>query len=280
MAVKRKKSRRPRKKTLAAQADRHELYELAVQCSESEVDFIDNTFQKIRGTKASILREDFCGTANVCCEWVGRRKSNRAIGVDIDREVLDWGTKNRLSALSKEAYSRIALHQGDVLEAKTEQPNIIAAMNFSYWLFKERKQLKHYFETVHENLAENGILFMDAFGGYDAFREMEEERAVEDGDFTYFWEQEKYDPISGQLICHIHFGFEDNSRLQQAFTYDWRLWTLPEISELLEEAGFSKVTIYWQGWDKDGEADGEFKPIKAGKADADAGWIAYISAEK
>jgi len=280
MATKNRKKKKSLKSTMASKANRHELYELAVQCSESEIEFIDDTFQKIRGKKATLLREDFCGTANVCCEWINRRKHNHAIGVDIDREVLDWGIKHRLSQLSKEAYSRIALFQGNVLDTPTEQPDIISAMNFSYWLFKERSQLKRYFETARKNLGKGGILFMDAYGGYDAFKEVEEEREVEAGNFTYFWEQEKYDPISGQLICHIHFGFPDGSMLKRAFTYDWRLWTLPEIRELLDEAGFSKVTIYWQGWDKDGEPDGHFKPVKPGNADADAGWIAYITAEK
>jgi len=46
----------------------------------------------------------------------------------------------------------------------------------------------------------------------------------------------------------------------------------------LLEAGFSKVTVYWQGWDEDGEPNGEFHPAE--DADADAGWICYLTAEK
>lgn len=272
------KNKKMRKKKLADLADRHELYELAVQCSESEIEFVDATYKAIRGKKAKILREDFCGTANVCCEWVRRRKSNRAIGVDIDQEVLDWGIKNRLSTLSKEQFSRVTLYQDNVLNCKTESPQIISAMNFSYWLFKERKQLKHYFNAVRNALSEDGVFFMDAYGGYDAFKEMEEDREVDGGRFTYFWEQEKYNPISGELLCHIHFSFEDGSLMERAFSYDWRLWTLPEIKELLEEVGFSKTTIYWQGWDEDGEPDAKFKPTTEGQADA--GWICYIIAEK
>ena len=57
------------------------------------------------------------------------------------------------------------------------------------------------------------------------------------------------------------------------------MWTLPEIRELLAEAGFAKVTVYWQGWDASGEeADGEFYP--ATEAEPDAGWICYIVAER
>ncbi|MCU7795856.1 MAG: class I SAM-dependent methyltransferase [Candidatus Thiodiazotropha sp. (ex Myrtea spinifera)] len=274
---KRKKKSSPK---IAESADRHRLYELSVQCSEAEIDFVDDTFKKLRGRRARLLREDFCGTANVCCEWVRRRKFNRAIGVDLDGEVLDWGRTHQLGRLKPSERKRISLLEENVLTVKTEPIEVISAMNFSYWLFKERKQLKRYFKRVHSQLADDGILFMDAYGGYESYKDIEEERDIEDGDttFTYTWEQEKYEPISGNLICHIHFDFEDGSRMERAFSYDWRLWSLPEIRELLDETGFSKVTFYWQGFDEDGEPDGEFVPVTEG--DADAGWICYITAEK
>lgn len=267
-----------RKPTQAERADRHHLYELSVQNSEAEIDFVDDTYKLLRGRHAKLLREDFCGTANVCCEWVKRRKSNHAIGVDIDPEVLEWGQHNNLGRLSKNERSRIELLQQNVLKAKTEPADAISAMNFSYWLFKERKDLKRYFQQVRDALADDGIFFLDAYGGYDSYREIEEETEHEDEGFTYIWEQAKYEPISGGLICHIHFAFPDGSRLDKAFSYDWRLWTLPEIRDLLAEAGFSKVTVYWQGFDDEGEADGIFKPAEEGEADA--GWICYLTAEK
>jgi cyclopropane fatty-acyl-phospholipid synthase-like methyltransferase len=272
--------RKKKRPTMATSADRHHLYELSVQCSEAEIDFVDDTFKKLRGRRAKLLREDFCGTANVCCEWVRRRKGNKAVGVDLDGEVLQWGRDHRLSQLKPAQKKRITLIQKNVLTVETEPMEIISAMNFSYWLFKERSQLKRYFRRAFKQLADDGILFMDAYGGYDSYKEIEEEREIEDGDstFTYVWEQEKYDPISANLICHIHFDFEDGSRYKNAFSYDWRLWSLPEIRELLDEVGFKRITIYWQGFDEEGEADGVFLPVDEGEADA--GWICYISAEK
>ena len=279
MASDKKRKIRSTDKRLARQADRHLLYEYSVQYAASEIDFVDDTYKKLRGRRARLLREDFCGTANVCCEWVRRRKSNQAIGVDIDGEVLGWGRKHAISKLSAAQRKRIELHQEDVLKVQTAAPDMISAMNFSYWLFKERKQLKRYFRQARTALADDGILFLDAYGGYDSFRDIVEEREIEEeGGFTYIWEQKKYEPISGGLICHIHFAFPDGSRLENAFTYDWRLWTLPEIRELLNEVGFRNITVYWQGWDEDGEADGDFQPAEEGEADA--GWICYISAEK
>ena len=279
MAKTKKKTNKNKRSSLAKSADIHKLYEHSVQCADSEIGFLDDTFKALRGRRARLLREDFCGTAAVCCEWVKHRKTNLAIGVDIDGEVLDWGRENNLSQLSESQRERVELIQSDVLDVSTESPDTISAMNFSYWLFKDRDRLLSYFKSVREALVDDGIMFLDAYGGYDSFRDIVEEREIEEqGGFTYIWEQECYDPISNGLICHIHFGFPDGSRLNKAFTYDWRLWTLPEVRELLEEAGFRRVTFYWQGWDDDEEPDGIFKPVTEGIADA--GWICYITAEK
>lgn len=265
--------------SMAEVADRHQLYELSVQCSEAEIDFVDTTFQQIRHREAALLREDFCGTANVCCEWVKRRKTNHAIGVDLDNEVLTWGRANNLAELSKKQQARIKLLNKNVLDVDTDQADIISAMNFSYWLFKERTDLLAYFRSVYRGLGKDGILFMDAYGGYESFQEIEEEREIDtDTGFTYTWHQASYNPINNNLVCHIHFDFPDGSRLEKAFTYDWRLWTLPEIRDVLTEAGFKNIVFYWQGWDEDGDGNGIFEPVT--EADADAGWICYISAEK
>ena len=81
------------------------------------------------------------------------------------------------------------------------------------------------------------------------------------------------------MNCHIHFEFPDRSRMDQAFSYYWRLWTLPEIRELLIEAGFSAVTVYWEGTDrKTNEGDGIYSPAETG--DADPGWVCYIVAQR
>ena len=275
-----KGSRKKHKPTRAATADRHRLYELSVQCAEAEVDFIESTFQELRGRRATRLREDFCGTANVCCEWVRRDKQNTAVGVDLDPEVLDWGRRHRVTPLSKAMRSRVALVEDNVLSASTGKVDVVLAMNFSYWLLRERADLLQYFKAARRHLVKDGVMFLDAYGGYDSFREIEEDREIDDGGdgFTYIWDQADFNPVNNNLKCHIHFAFPDGSVLNEAFSYEWRMYTLPEIRDLLLEAGFSKVTVYWQGWDEEGEANGEFEPAE--EADADAGWICYIAAEK
>ena len=261
---------------MAAKADRHVLYEDSVQCVEAEIDFIDEAFKTLRNRKAWLLREDFCGTANTSCEWVRRRKRNRAIGVDLDQKVQQWGRKHHLAKLGQRQEHVTLLNQ-DVLQVKTEPVDIVLAMNFSYWIFKQRALLRRYFQSVYDSLAEDGVFFLDAYGGSDAYKEMRERTKYDD--FTYTWDQASFDPISSEMMCKIHFSFPDGSRMKNAFTYDWRLWTLPEIREILLEAGFKRVTVYWQGDDEDSdEGNGEFEPAERGEADE--AWIVYISGEK
>ena len=96
---------------------------------------------------------------------------------------------------------------------------------------------------------------------------------------TYIWDQASYNPITGEVINHIDFTFPNGSEIKKAFTYHWRLWTLPEIRELLEEAGFSTVLVYWEGTDEEtGEGNSEWAVSDQGEACE--GWIAYIVASK
>lgn len=261
---------------MADRADRLELYEAAVHTPDAEVDFIRDTYRQLRGRRPLTFREDFSGPASAACEWVRRGPRCRAIGVDIEPHVLAWGREHRLSRLAPSARRRVRLVNANVLDVTTSRVDAIAALNFSYWVFKERAVLLRYLRNAHRALKRDGLLFLDAFGGYDASREMEEFTSLRR--FTYVWDQAEYRPVTGDLVCHIHFRFPDKSRIDKAFTYEWRLWTLPELRELLAEAGFRRATVYWEGDDGDGGGNGEFKPELRG--DADAGWVAYIVAEK
>lgn len=281
-----RKGAKPKRKYTAANADRHELYQLAVQNVESEIDFVDETFQAMRKRKAERLREDFCGTGNTSCEWVSRRKTNTAVGLDIDADPLAWGREHNFAKLKPAQRERVKLLERDVLDPGpgAGKMDIVLAMNFSYWLFMDRKTMRRYFERVRESLVADGVFFLDHFGGYEAYMEQEEEREVEGGKFTYIWDQQKYNPISGRVDCAIHFKFKDGTEMRNAFTYSWRLWSLPEIREILEEAGFKKTTVYWEGVDDEEDEEGfsggngEFEATEEGTADA--GYICYITAEK
>jgi len=265
-----------RKLTLAQKADLHETYEAAVQTPDVECEFIADTFRRIRGRAPMSLREDFCGTAAISCEWVRGGPKRRAIGVDLDPSVLAWGRSRHLAALKPAQQQRVELVEGDVAEVHTGKVDIVGAFNFSYWVFKTRPAMLRYFRRVRQALTPDGVFFLDAYGGYDAYKELKETTRCKG--FTYVWHQEKYHPVTGDILCHIDFRFPDGSVLEKAFTYDWRLWSLPELRELLAEAGFSRVTVWWEGTGKDGRGNGVFTPEDRGEADA--GWVAYLIAER
>lgn len=268
---------RLRRRNMAELADRHYLYQESVQDTQSEIDFVEETWAELRDRPAELLREDFCGTANTACEWVRRDRAHRAVGIDLDGEVLEWGELNNIAQLDADQQARIELLREDVVETLPEPADIVLAMNFSYFLFNTRAAMLDYFRNVREGLVEDGLFFLDAYGGYDAPRELEEEREC-DG-FTYVWEQASFNPIDSMMDCRIHYQFPDGSRIDNAFTYRWRLWTLPELRELLGEAGFSQVTVYWEGTDQEkNEGNGIYQPAEVG--DADPGWVCYIVAQR
>ena len=262
--------------TLAERADIHDLYEKSVQAVDLEAEFLERTFRDLRGREPLTLREDFCGTASLACEWVKQHARRRSIGVDNDSGVLDWGRRHRLAKLSDDARGRVKLINGDVRTVKAGPVDIVGAFNFSYFCFKQRDELRSYFERVRASLNPDGLFFLDAFGGPEA-SDIQKEKTKLDG-FTYVWEQAEFEPVTGRILCHIHFKFPDGSKIKRAFTYDWRLWTLPELQELLIEAGFSRVRVYWEGEGGKGGGNGEFKEHPTGVADL--AWIAYLIAER
>lgn len=280
---------KPLRKNNAQYADKHDLYQRAVQCVEAEINFVDRVYTTRRGKRAVWLREDFCGTANTSCEWVRRRKTNRAVGLDLHQPTLDWGVKHNLSKLNDDQRSRLELRRHDVMEARAGDEggfDAVLAMNFSYWCFKQRSTLKRYFEAVRASLKPDGILFLDIFGGSDSMKEVQEPRRIParpgggygSPPFTYVWDHFKYDPVSGDLLCYIHFRFADGSEIKRAFKYDWRLWTISEVRDVLADAGFRRTTVYWEGTDKRGKGNGIFRAAEHGEACQS--FIAYITAER
>jgi len=97
---------------------------------------------------------------------------------------------------------------------------------------------------------------------------------VKISDFDYIWEQAAYNPINHHTTCHIHFKVPGYGQINKAFTYDWRLWTLPELQEILLESGFAKAEVYLHDFDDEGESDETFRLRKT--YENVQGWIAYV----
>jgi hypothetical protein len=264
----------------------HSLYEAAVQNVDADIDFIVRVFRKLRGREARTVREDFCGTASLAASFAARHVDNRSFGIDLDRATLDWGLEHRVGILDDAAARRVELVQDDVREARVGPVDAVAAFNFSYWFFKTRDELRVYFAHIHTDLATDGLFYLDAFGGTESMLESEESSKFASSRdpagwkipaFTYYWDQHLFNPVNHDFHCYIHFKLKDGTYLHRAFAYPWRYWTLPEIQEVLLEAGFSDVRVYVEGWD-DGadEPDGIFRRRK--RFDNDGSWLAYLVA--
>lgn len=261
---------------LAAAADPLRLYQKSVQAPENDIEFFASTFRALRGREPLSLREDFCGTAYLSTLWALGDPRRTAIGIDLDEATLDWGRRHNLQPAAEALGGRVELIAADVLDGAGPATDVTCAMNFSFCVFKKRQELKRYLDVVYRGLADDGIFFSELYGGTEAIVEFEEERPLDH--FTYVWEQASFNPITNETVCHIHFDFEDGTRLEKAFTYDWRLWSLPEIRDLLEEVGFGSVGFYWEQVDEEGDGTGEHALTE--EEENQETWLVYIVAAK
>jgi hypothetical protein len=263
---------------MAELADRYDLYLRSVQSPDHEVDFFQKTYKRTYGGVPATLREDFCGTAAVCCEWVRGRPQRRAIGVDIDPVPLAWGREHNLARLPAVARERVALVRDDARRVRGPKADIVAAQNFSFQCFTTREDLKRYFKAAHGNLARRGLLFLDLMGGSEVLEEDREEVKSFRG-YKYVWHQKRFDPITHHCEFFIHFRFPDGSALEKAFHYRWRLWSIPDVRELLLEAGFRRADVYWESTNRrTGRGNDVYR--RREHAGSDAAWVCYIVAVK
>ncbi len=273
-----KKAARP---TLAQRADKHALYQVSVQSPGVDIEFFEAEFAKYRGRKPLRLREDFCGTALLSTEWCKTDPKRTALGVDLDAATLAWGRARNLEPAGPDVARRVKLAQADVRETRFAKVDLTLAMNFSYCVFQTRDELAAYFAAARAGLVRDGVLALEVYGGTESMSVMTEERPVRGA--TYIWEQEKFSPIDHHTVCHISWRFKDDSTLERAFTYDWRLWTLPELRELMLGAGFKEVKFYFERVDGDEDDEyltgtGEF--IERTEIDNQEAWLAYVIALK
>lgn len=285
MSKSNKQNRNTPSSSRAQSADIHDLYQQSVQAPEADIEFFTETYEQLRGKKPLTMREDFCGTALLSVEWCQSDPERLAFGIDLSEETLDWGREHNIIPAGESVAQRITLRHGNVLDPVEEKVDITCALNFSYCIFKTRDLLRQYFENARAGLAPDGILVLDLFGGTETIDILEEERDVDDADFTYVWDQDRYNPITNEILCYIHFNFPDGSKLERAFTYDWRLWTIPEVREILTEAGFSKVHVYWEEFEEsddedDDELEGTGRYQDVEEVENQESWVIYIVAER
>lgn len=251
--------------------EKYKLYEKSVQNHMADIEFIKDEFKKLRKRKPKSLREDFGGTGAMACDWVKEGKDYTSYAIDLDPEPVKYGKENHYTRLNEEEQTRMKYVMGNVLEKQDFSTDITVAFNFSYFIFKKREELLKYFKRVRKTLKSDGAFFVDIFGGTECYEEMEEE--TEFDNHSYFWDCDSYNPLNNEVLYYIHFK-KDGVKHEKVFTYDWRHWTVREIVELMEEAGFSKVVTYWEGEDDDGEGDGDFY-ISSEEENCES-WVTYV----
>ena len=264
-----------------AKPDKHILYEASVQSVDVDLAFFNKVFKRLRGRQPLALREDFSGTAWLCREFAGQSTKHKAWGVELDPKMIAWAQKHRHGP-------RVKYIEGDVSQVDTPRTDITCALNFSYCCFRERAALKTYFENVYRNLKRDGVFVLDVYGGPASMRVLEEDREIEKGRdcnrvkyprFKYYWEQASFNFINNHTTCYIHFKIKGEKKQKRVFAYHWRLYTLPEIEDLLREVGFKNVEMNLENWDDEAEdTDGILRPRKV--YEGMEAFIAYAVAAK
>lgn len=255
-------------------SQKYDFYERSVQYPEGEAQFLFDEYRRLFKKKPHVLREDFCGTGAISCAWVKLAPAATAFGVDYDPEPIQMGKERHLARLRPAQQARMTYLRENVLKTSAPKADVICAFNFSYFIFKSRQELLKYFKTVRKSLNKQGVFFVDLFGGPESQKLVTDTKKL-DG-LTYYWECQHFNPLTHECTFAIHFRDGKGKKHQNVFTYEWRFWTMPEIRDILTEAGFSQTVAYWEGDDGDGGGDGNFVP--ADDAENCDAWVSYIAA--
>lgn len=252
--------------------DKHDLYELCVQNPEALIPLLN----AIHGDTPKILAEDFSGTAILSHQWIAQSESHHAFCTDLDQE-----------ALQKHGdHPQIKKQLINVNDA-TDQADILFVGNFSIGYHHTRAELVTYLKQAHARLKQtNGIFLCDTYGGENAYTLGGVHRPTPMGDgrlCRYTWEQRDADPLTGMVTDVIHFRIEHAGTITEeyddAFTYHWRLWSVPELRDAMLEAGFTKVQCYAKLPDAvDDEGNAYINPIEDPQEELDESFIVLIGA--
>jgi len=242
----------------SADIEKFRFYEKSVQCPFEDIKLVNKAFKKMNGRRPLSLREDFCGSGWMACEWVKQSPKHKSVGIDLSPEPVIFGKAEHWAKLSVSQRSRVRYLLEDVRKKRNSKFDVIAALNFSYWIFKTRSELKEYFKSVYDSLNQGGVLMIDFFGGSES--QEEKTRKTQWGNLSYYWQCSAFDPVNNHGAYAIHFKQKGKKTIRNAFMYHWRMWSGPELRDILIEVGFRETPQYWEGTNRRGGGDGNFIP--------------------
>lgn len=254
--------------------DKYQVYTEVVQSPGHDARFLRGLYTKLVGHKPVTLREDFCGTHALARAWVELGSEMRGIGIEIDPEPIQYGKERDSAALSQGQLKRLNIVEASVLSPGLPKADIICAFNFSYFCFHSREVLLKYFKRVRVSLNKSGIFVLDIFGGTQHGAPSCDTKRLPG--MRYEFQQEFFDPISNSTRFYLNFYPRGQKAQKKAFTYDWRMWSIPEVRDILKDAGFKTSTVYWEGTAKNGRGSGRYHPRE--KGESCQVWTAYIVA--
>ncbi|MEO0483736.1 MAG: class I SAM-dependent methyltransferase [Planctomycetota bacterium] len=243
--------------TSSTELSRYEFYE---RCVQSPGDLAP-LLRAIHGNAPEMLGEDFCAAAALSEAWC-QHPNARAVAVDLDPEPLERARQR--------APGQIEVIQADVLEARLPEADLIFVGNFSIGEIHDRPALVEYLRRSRDRLRSGGAFICDTYGGDSAFVTGAVHRNHPGPDGTtirYTWEQRDADPLTGRVVNALHFRLEQSGMITQeltdAFVYDWRLWSVPELRDALAEAGYPRTAVYAKLPDAvDTEGNAYIRPVE------------------
>ena len=253
------------------------LYECSVQNPKWHVEYLPKFHRELLGKEAVSFREDFCGSGKISCEWVKHSSKNHAMGLDISPDALQYAKAVNQSKLTPDEHVRVKFIHQNVMHSTRKKFDLIGAYNFSVFALHERSELLHYFKSVYQSLKASGTFFLEVAGGMGFLSTRQKEKTItleKFGKVRQIWEQGNFDPIASVNRYSIHFMLPNGKCLNDAFVYDWRIWQIRELREVLIEAGFHRSVTLWEEDDELGQGNDDFYPTEtAGNAHS---WIAYV----
>lgn len=233
-----------------------ELYELCVQEPLTAAAML----RRLHGARPRVLAEDFAGSAALSRAWLIADPEARAIATDLDPAAVAYAAQRAANAGIEPA--RLRLVNADVRSiARPEPADVVFVGNFSIGELHERAELVEYLRAARGRLNPRGIFACDTYGGAAAYRTGHVQRTHTGREprerIHYTWQQRRVDAFTGRVENALHFRVENDgeviAELFDAFVYDWRLWSVPELRDALREAGFAETHVI-AGTDADAPA--------------------------